>query len=72
MIFYETGSFLSAQKSLDFVQEVAPKRIESMIQIAQRLKAAFMVDVTSGDMTLLFEAPDREKHTRRTEWEPTR
>ena len=54
----ETGSFSSTQKSLEFVQEVALKRIESMIRIAQRLEAAFMVDVTSSDMTLLFEAQD--------------
>ena len=54
----ETGSFSSTQKSLEFVQEVALKRIESMIRIAQRLEAAFMVDVTSSDMSLLFEAQD--------------
>ena len=29
-----------------------------MIRAVQRLKAAFMVDVTSSDMGLLFEAPD--------------
>ena len=52
----ETGSFPSTQKSLEFVREVALERIESMIRIAQRLEAAFMVDVTSSDMTLLFEA----------------
>ena len=54
----ETGSFLSTQKSLKFVREVALERIESMIRIARRLEASFMVDVTSRDMTLLFEAQD--------------
>ena len=54
----ETGSFSSTQKSLEFVREVALERIEPMIRIAQRLEAAFMVDVTSSDMTLLFEAQD--------------
>ena len=29
-----------------------------MIRTVQRLKAAFMVDVTSSDMALLFEIPD--------------
>ena len=29
-----------------------------MIRTAQRLKAAFMVDVTSSDMALLFATPD--------------
>ena len=58
MIFYETGSFLSTRKLLDFAREVALKRIESIFRIAQHLEAAFTVDVTSGDMTLLFEAPD--------------
>ena len=54
----ETGSFSSIQSSLEFVRTAALERIESIVQIAQRLEAAFMVDVTSSDATLLFEAPD--------------
>lgn len=53
----ETGSFSSPQHSLDFVRTVALERIESMIRTTQRLEAAFMVDVTSSDMSLLFESP---------------
>ena len=55
--FGETGSFSSTQSSLEFVRATAVERIESMIRIAQRLEAAFMVDVMSSDMTLHFEAP---------------
>ena len=77
----ETGSFSSTQKSLEFVREVALERIEPMIRIAQRLEVAFMVEVTSSDMTLLFEAQDvvfdearmtNEKCPRRTRRESTR
>ena len=57
-VFDETGTFSSPQQSFEFVRKVALERIESMIRTAQRLKAAFMVDVTSSDMALLFDAPD--------------
>ncbi|KAF9650930.1 hypothetical protein BDM02DRAFT_3184878, partial [Thelephora ganbajun] len=54
----ETGSFPSPEKSAEFVQAVALERIESMVQVIIRLESTFMVEVTSSDMTLLFEAPD--------------
>lgn len=54
----ETGSFSSTQPSLEFVRNVGLKGIETIIQLAIRLEHAFMVEVTSSDMSLLFEAPD--------------
>jgi len=53
----ETGSFFSPQRSLEFVQTMASEGIESVIQLALRLEHAFMVEVTSSDMSLLLEAP---------------
>ena len=53
-----TGSFSSTQQSLEFVQTVALEGIDSIIRLLQRLEFAFMVEVTSSDMVLLFEAPD--------------
>ena len=55
-VLEETGSFSSTQHSLEFVQAVALEGIESMIRIAVRLESAFMVEVASSDMSLLFEA----------------
>ena len=46
------------ESSLEFVRAVTLERIESIVRITQRLEAAFMVDVLSSDMSLLFEAPD--------------
>lgn len=57
-VLNDTGSFSSTQQSLELVQIVALKGIETIIQLAQFLESAFMVDVTSSDMSLLFEAPD--------------
>ena len=57
-VLYETGSFPSTEDSLEFVQIVALDGIESMIRHALRLERAFMVEVTSSDMSLLFEAAD--------------
>lgn len=57
-LLHETGSFSSTEKSLEFVQNVALEGIESMIRLAQRLELAFMVEVTSSDMSLLFKDPD--------------
>ena len=37
---------------------MALEGIESTIRLAQRLELAFMVEVTSSDMSLLFEATD--------------
>jgi hypothetical protein len=51
-----TGSFSSVQRSLDFVNTVAPSGIEAINRLAMRLESAFTVDVTSSDMRLLFEA----------------
>ena len=50
----ETGSFQSAEQLTKFIQAAARERIEEMIRTAQRLEAAFMVDVTSCDMSLIF------------------
>ena len=57
-VFDETGSFSSTESSLGFVRTAALERIGLMIQISQRLEAAFMIDVMSSDVTLLFEAPN--------------
>ena len=53
----ETGSFSSKQQSLDFVKAVALEGIESIIRLALRLESVFLVDVSSSDMSLLFEIP---------------
>jgi hypothetical protein len=53
-----TGSFSSTRQSLEFVRAVALERIEKIIQLSLRLEFAFMVEVISGDMSLLFEAAD--------------
>jgi hypothetical protein len=37
---------------------VALRGIETIIRLCLRLEFAFMVEVTSSDLTLLFEAPD--------------
>jgi len=59
-VLYETGSFSSTQKSLDFVQTVAFKGIESIARLSLSLESAFMIEVTSSDMSLMFEIPDTE------------
>ena len=56
----QTGSFPSTRHSLDFVRKVAHEGIETIIRHAQRLESAFMVEVTSSDMSLLSEAPGTE------------
>ena len=53
-----TGSFSSTRQSLEFVRAVPLERIETIIQLSLRLEFAFMVEVISGDMSLLFEAAD--------------
>jgi N-acyl-L-homoserine lactone synthetase len=53
----ETGLSSSREKSSEFVRTVALERIESMIRTAKRLESAFMVDITSSNMGLLFENP---------------
>ena len=57
-ILNQTGSFPSLQESSKFVRDTALEGIKSMIETAQRLETAFMVDVASSDMSLLYEYPD--------------
>lgn len=52
-----TGSFPSIQHSLDFVKAKASSEIETIDKLARRLESAFMVDIKSSDMYLLFETP---------------
>jgi len=59
-VFDITGSFPSTQQSLEFVQAIALEGIESIIKHALRSELAFRVEVTSSDMTLLFEPPGTE------------
>jgi hypothetical protein len=56
-ILDETGSFSSKQQSLELVEDLALGGIESIIRLALRLECAFMKDVSSSDMSLLFETP---------------
>ena len=53
----DTGSFPSTRQSIELVQSVALEGIESIIQLSLRLELAFKVEVTSSDVTLLFETP---------------
>jgi hypothetical protein len=53
-----TGSFSSAQQSLQLVRAVAFEGIETIIRLCLRLELAFMVEVLSSNMYLLAEAPD--------------
>ena len=52
-----TGSFSSFERSLEFVQAIALDAIEAIVRLSLRLESAFMVEVTSSDMSLLFEGP---------------
>ena len=52
------GSFWSTQQSLKFVGTVEFEGMGSIIQLAVRLGLTFMVQVTSSNMSLLFEDPD--------------
>jgi len=54
-VFDITGSFPSTQHSFEFVQAVALEGIESIVRHTLRSELAFRVEVTSSDMTLLFE-----------------
>ena len=54
----QTGSFASTQQSIALVQVVALQEIGEIIQLCLRLETAFMVEVTSSDLSLLFEAPN--------------
>jgi hypothetical protein len=52
-----TGSFETLRHSSDFVKANVSNGIETIDRLARRLESAFMVDITSGDMYLLFAAP---------------
>ena len=71
-ILNQTGSFPSLQESSKFVQDTALGGIKSMIQTAQRLETAVMVEVASSDLSLLYVYPntafDKAKMT--DEFEP--
>ena len=53
----DAGSLLTPEQSLDFVRFAAREGIESIIRLALRLELAFMQDIRSSNMTLLFEVP---------------
>jgi len=57
-ILNQTGFFPSLQQSSKFVRDSALEGIKSMIETARRLETAFMVDVASSDMSLLYGYPD--------------
>ena len=56
-VLCETGSFTSREKSHAFVLDVALKGIESIVLFSLKLETAFMVEVTSSDMSVLSVAP---------------
>jgi len=56
-ILYITGTFSSPQRPSDFVKAVALNGIETIDRLAMRLELAFMVEVASSDMSLIFETP---------------
>ena len=56
-VLRETGSFSSTQESLDFVRTRGLEAIKQIVRLSLRLELAFMVEVTSSDMALLFVAP---------------
>ena len=53
----ETGSFSTTQQSLEFIKAVALEGVESILRVALHLERVFMVEVTSSDMSLLYESP---------------
>ena len=52
-----TGSFQSTQEAFGFVKAKAGNRVGAINRLATRLEYAFMVEITSSDMRLIFEAP---------------
>jgi len=56
-VFDETGSFSSTQQSLEFVRAAVTDGIKTIAQLSLHSESAFVVEVTSSDMTLLFAAP---------------
>lgn len=59
-ILWLTGSFSSIESSVDFVTKVASGGLETIGRLAIRLESAFMVDISSSDMYLLFGTPCTE------------
>jgi len=51
-----TESFSSTQPSFNFIRAVALEGIEKIIRNATCLESAFKVEITSSDMSLLFDA----------------
>jgi len=56
-VLWITGSFSSPQRSIDLVKTVALSGLETIDRLALRLDTAFMVEVASSDMSLVFETP---------------
>ena len=53
----DTGSFSTHEQSLTFVRFTVREGMESIIRLVMRLELAFMEEVRSSNMTLLFESP---------------
>ena len=56
-ILWVTGSFQSTEHSFDFVKAEVFNRIETIDRLTRRLESAFMMDIASSDMYLLFQSP---------------
>lgn len=52
-----TGLFPSFKESVGFVRAKAFTGIQTIERLAMDLETVFMVDITSSDMCLLYEAP---------------
>ena len=52
-----TGSFLSTQQSVELVEEAVLEEIELIIRLSLLLEFTFKVEITSSNMSLLFETP---------------
>jgi hypothetical protein len=74
-ILQVTGLFLSLKDAAGFVKAKASTGIEKIERLAMDLESVFMVDITSSDMYLLFEAPstafDEARMTRECEPDKT-
>jgi len=56
-ILWITGLFTTKEASLDFVKARVYSDIETIDRLAVRLESAFMGEITSCDMCLVYEAP---------------
>ena len=52
----ETRSFSSSKQSLAFVRTTALEGVGTIVRLCLRAELVFMMEVTSSDMSLLFEA----------------